>query len=535
MSRQNDYRRFKETEIELERARFQLEKNGECQLYSRNELEKSNTPPPVLARLVEASQINENRAFFPPIRDADPLKTEHPENLTRGWLFDAKQLENGDSDPRLLSSAIGVDYKSNSQYELVLITPPATMQIVAANSNGIAKIGGTYLSGKETTYQEALKPEVQTKYKELIESEQLKRQAAGESPFKIGDNQERMAFSETAGQDCSQFTPTQLIARTELHRSLGANEHYSGHGMTKTNPDVKGIDVGAHNLLTSNEYIAIDSKPHTLNELKEQGLAISLPCKEIQRDITLTSPDRESYNEKMSAWKQNPDAEFQANNIHTSTEFSNLLNKSDQNHATELREKYDGQLNEIKTSLQSDDIYSTDLANKENISQELENRIAEIDHRYPPKEHTEAQKDEQNKEQTETKTNEQKQEQTETQTDKQNQEQIETQNNKQNQEETETQTDKQNQEQIETQTDEQHQEQIEAQTDQQNQEQTETQTDEQAKHSEAPETKPSESAITEMSTDTDSESSNNRWANMLATNDSPPSAHQKETEHVNEQ
>ncbi|MFN3234813.1 MAG: hypothetical protein ACE365_05325 [Gammaproteobacteria bacterium] len=295
MSRRFSKKSWQEKWVEeLSESRDAIKRTGAVNYKSIESMQKEK--PYYYAKLVESNYARDENNLFPTFNEVD-AKNYHANfaggqsnfetQMTRGWVCNAEHLKPGDTEPRVLCSSLGVEYNPSSNYELLIMKMPEDVDVYPADADGLSEVGDKWLGYDYDDYRSALDPQKQAEYRSFFENNKQ---------VDLATSEERMFFTKEHAQCAEKMNDTDLLARTELHNSFGANEYYSGLGFTKSNNSIEGVDAGDRSLLVAREYFCIDKSPHTISELKSQDSILVVECKELDNAIVkLTSPDRELY------------------------------------------------------------------------------------------------------------------------------------------------------------------------------------------------------------------------------------------------
>jgi hypothetical protein len=150
------------------------------------------------------------------------------------WSTTFDQLEDADTDPRLISLKLGLDYNSSKEYVLVIVDTDKAKAIADTHSlipthKNLGKFALDELPDNfsDDEIKTLMTPEFQTKYaklyQEALDSGKMKNEWHNEGAIEY--------FSE-AIDDPQQF---ELIKkRLLMQNKLGNNQHFLGNGLTKT-------------------------------------------------------------------------------------------------------------------------------------------------------------------------------------------------------------------------------------------------------------------------------------------------------------
>lgn len=181
-------------------------------------------------------------------------KDKSPDNLTgalgremqgtsgkgpKYWSTTFDQIEDADTDPKLISEKLGLDYKPDQNYVLLVIDTEAAIPLtglasVAATFTNVSAFANRELPREfpedftEQTMNEAFQAQYAAHYQQAVERGHLKDQWSTDTK-KFKAHLDTTALSE---QD-----KKLMLKRMEMHREVGNNQHYKGNGLTKdTNP-----------------------------------------------------------------------------------------------------------------------------------------------------------------------------------------------------------------------------------------------------------------------------------------------------------
>ncbi|MBU1170141.1 MAG: hypothetical protein KKD44_11305 [Proteobacteria bacterium] len=151
------------------------------------------------------------------------------------WSTSFDQIEDGDTDPRLISEKLGLDYNSKKEYVLVVVDTEKSMPLsgvksVPATFEKVSEFANTELplDFPKTFTDTAMTPEFQAKYAEhhaaAVESKYLPDQWSK-------DTKSFKKYLTTT--DLNKTEQKLLATRMEMHDTIGNNQDYVGNGLTK--------------------------------------------------------------------------------------------------------------------------------------------------------------------------------------------------------------------------------------------------------------------------------------------------------------
>ncbi len=186
------------------------------------------------------------------------------------WSTSFDQIEDADTDPKLISEKLGLEYDPTKKYALVVAdteksTPLTGVKSVPVTFEKVSEFANTELSKqfpKEFT-DKTMTPEFQAEYAKhynaAVESGDLP------NPWSR-DTKKFEKYLRTT--DLSSEDQEVLITRMELHDKIGNNQDYQGNGLTK--------DINPH---SPNEFGAVETlnferKTVNLKALHEAGAIV---------------------------------------------------------------------------------------------------------------------------------------------------------------------------------------------------------------------------------------------------------------------
>ena len=179
------------------------------------------------------------------------------------WSTSFDQLEDADTDPKLISEKLGIKYDPNKEYALVLVDNEK-----AATISGTKAITPTFKDlgnfAKEelpsqfdtATINKVYTHEYQAKYNQLYNE-------AGDRGFDVWDKQgiEDFQSLKNMGNDEAKL----FGSRVSLHGKLGSNEDFLGNGLTKN------LIEGTNSQYGVVETFTFERTPQNLAALKKNG------------------------------------------------------------------------------------------------------------------------------------------------------------------------------------------------------------------------------------------------------------------------
>ena len=214
------------------------------------------------------------------VKDAPtaPVGYARPSMRTTAWTTTFDLAENADSDPELLCDLNGMPYDCNANYELVVIDQGKYYQQDGAvnfiptyqrlGELGKAEFVGEFLPEE---IDEVLTPEYTMHYKEVMDE----YSAQGGKPWEE-TKLDRFLEEKYAGDATAE---RKFKVRNAFNTEIGANEHFSGDGVTKTTgTSGYNLEPGQNGNL---EMILFERSPQSAADLESKGAIIRIPAKPI--------------------------------------------------------------------------------------------------------------------------------------------------------------------------------------------------------------------------------------------------------------
>lgn len=192
------------------------------------------------------------------------------------WSTSFDQLEDADTDGRLIAQKLGLKYNPKENYTLIVIDTEK-----AAPLTGVKSVPATFEKVSEFANRElpdkfpkeftdvAMTPEFQEQYARHFQAAIDEKFLEDANSFEIEEFENYLN-----GTDLSEVSKSFLKKRMKMHKSIGNNQYYEGNGLTRelTNP-------------STNEYGAVETlnferTPTNLRQLEDAG-AISYVFKEL--------------------------------------------------------------------------------------------------------------------------------------------------------------------------------------------------------------------------------------------------------------
>ncbi len=183
------------------------------------------------------------------------------------WSTSFDQLEDADSDPKIISEKLGLNYDPKKQYALVIIdtkksTPLSGVKSVPATFEHLGEFANSELPSDfpKGFTQKVMNPEFQAKYAEHYNT--AVEQKFLEGPWSRDTEGFKRYLNTT---DMNQSDIDTMVKRMKMHDKIGNNQDYLGNGLTK--------DINPN---STNEYGAVETfnferKEVNLKQLDDAG------------------------------------------------------------------------------------------------------------------------------------------------------------------------------------------------------------------------------------------------------------------------
>lgn len=179
------------------------------------------------------------------------------------WSTTFNQMENADTDPKTLCALIGVDYKPENTYTLVIVDTQAKGAGQSATIVPTHKNLGDFAKREIKGINPKVVDGVMTaEYNQTYAEHMVTFKEDGRSIDKEKDIQRYADDNFSSNEDKAQFK-----TRMKVHERLGANEHYTGDGTTKN------LIADCPNECGVMETFTYDKSPQTLGQLEASGSA----------------------------------------------------------------------------------------------------------------------------------------------------------------------------------------------------------------------------------------------------------------------
>ena len=156
------------------------------------------------------------------------------------WSTSFDQLEDADSDPKLISEKLGLEYDARKDYALVIVdsekaNPLTGVKSVPATFDNLSKFANTELPDDfpENFTEQVMNPAFQAKYAQHYNA------AVESGALPNAWSRNTKAFGKyLRTTDLSNEEQKLLRTRMKMHDKIGNNQDYMGNGLTKDiNPE----------------------------------------------------------------------------------------------------------------------------------------------------------------------------------------------------------------------------------------------------------------------------------------------------------
>ena len=186
------------------------------------------------------------------------------------WSTSFDQIEDADTDPRLISEKLGLEYDPGRQYALVIVDTEKAMPLtgvksVPATFDNLSEFANTELPDDfpENFTEQAMNPAFQAKYAQHYNA----AVESGALPNAWSRDTKRFEdYLQTTG--LSKEEQKSLRKRMDMHNKIGNNQDYMGNGLTKDINSESGNSYGAVETLNFERRIV------NLKQLNDAGAIV---------------------------------------------------------------------------------------------------------------------------------------------------------------------------------------------------------------------------------------------------------------------
>jgi hypothetical protein len=270
-----------EAEAILEARRKEIAANGYQPKYSDAELKEMAETGDIgserfQVRFMESTHLTHKDTKDIPLSGAlgRPMKGESGTGA-KYWSTSFDQLEDADSDPKLISEKLGLTYNPSPKvkYALVIVdtqvaAPMTGVKSVSATFKNVGEFANTELPKKfpKEFTDKAMTPEFQAQYSKHYKDAEASGILDGDGNWNSDNFREHLDTT-----DLSESEKSLMTQRFEMHRAIGNNEDYLGNGLTKNNNPAIDQEYGAV------ETLNFERNEVNLSQLKEQNAISVMP------------------------------------------------------------------------------------------------------------------------------------------------------------------------------------------------------------------------------------------------------------------
>jgi hypothetical protein len=232
----------------------------------KKEIVEKGLDEPLLFRIIE-SEYNKDDGYI----------GYKPEGVTelKYWTTTFTQAEHGDTDPEAICNAVGIEYKPDCEYTILLIDHQKADKIGDMYSfiptyERMSGFTESELSSEFEGSLDLIAPCMTPEFSRYYEQVKI---SAEEEGIDIKKQKQFSEYCQELG-----FTPSQtdtLDIRHQIEQRLGANEHFLGNGVTKDINVTYGTtpygDIDDDVEYGPPETFTWDKNPQTLGTLEKAG------------------------------------------------------------------------------------------------------------------------------------------------------------------------------------------------------------------------------------------------------------------------
>lgn len=187
------------------------------------------------------------------------------------WSTSFDQIEDADTDPKLIAEKLGLTYNPEADYTLVVVdtnvtTPLTGTKSVSATFENVSDFANTELPGKFPTAftDKAMTPEFQAEYSKHYKA--ADKSGAFEKKWSAGNFEKYLDTTDLSAAD-----KKLMKQRFQMHGTIGNNEDYLGNGLTKNNNPEVSQEYGAV------ETLNFERKEINLDQLNQSNALKIIP------------------------------------------------------------------------------------------------------------------------------------------------------------------------------------------------------------------------------------------------------------------
>lgn len=183
------------------------------------------------------------------------------------WSTSFDQLEDADTDARLIAEKLGLDYAPNTEYALIVIdtekaAPLTGVKSVPATFDKVSEFANRELPDKfpKEFTDTAMTPEFQEQYARHYQAAVDSGALENKWSTKVSDFDDYLATT-----NLSEPEKEMLRSRMKMQGTVGNNQYYEGNGLTRDKIADSGNQYGAV------ETLNFERQPVNLQQLEEAG------------------------------------------------------------------------------------------------------------------------------------------------------------------------------------------------------------------------------------------------------------------------
>ncbi|MFP6845436.1 MAG: hypothetical protein VB958_09525, partial [Thalassolituus sp.] len=187
------------------------------------------------------------------------------------WSTSFDQLEDADTDPRLISQKLGLTYDPNVNYSLLIVdsqaaAPLTGVKSVSATFENVSEFANTELPDDfpKSFTDKVMTPEFQAEYSSQYKAAQDAGAFADE--WSANEFENHLNTTDLSGSD-----KALMKQRFEMHETIGNNDDYLGNGLTKNNNPTVNQEYGVV------ETLNFERNEVNLSQLDQKNAITILP------------------------------------------------------------------------------------------------------------------------------------------------------------------------------------------------------------------------------------------------------------------
>jgi len=262
-----------EAQNRLAERRQQIQANGYQAKYSDDDLAYMAQHGDVgnerfQARFMEANYLNNRNTPNDPLSGTMGMPMEGASGKgAKYWSTSFDQIEDADSDPKLISEKLGLEYNPDKDYALVIVdaekaAPLSGVKSVPATFDEVGQFANTELPNHfpKSFTDKAMTSDFQDAYAQHYQG----AVDQGYLPNQWSKNTEDFEdYLKSTGMN--QDTTDLMTKRMVMHDKIGNNQDYLGNGLTKNLHSASGNEYGAV------ETLNFERKEVNLKQLHDAG------------------------------------------------------------------------------------------------------------------------------------------------------------------------------------------------------------------------------------------------------------------------